>query len=73
MQKCTSLVGAKTALSCAGWQTTPSDVSQYRAENENLQKSGSVFCHGTMFAPKQCLYEKGASGMESPKMHFSSR
>ena len=73
VQKCILLVGAKTALACAGLQTTPSDVSQYRAENGNLKKSGSTFRHGTVFAPKQCLYQKEATGMESPKMHLSSR
>ena len=55
-----------------GMETTPSHVSQYRVENGNLRKPGSTFLHGTMFAPKQCLYQKEATGMESPKMHFSS-
>ena len=31
VQKCILLVGAKTALTCAGRHTTPPDVSQYRA------------------------------------------
>ena len=62
----------KTALTCAGRQTTPSHVSQYRAENGNLQKYRSTFRHGTVFTPKQCLCQKEATGMESPKMHFSS-
>ena len=39
------LVGAKTALTYAELQTTPSPVSQYRAENGNLRKSGSTFHH----------------------------
>ena len=56
-----------------GRHTTPSHVSQYRAENGNLVKSGSTFHHGTVFAPKQCLYQKEVSGMESPKMHSFSR
>ena len=47
-------------------------VSQYSAVNGNLRKSGSTFCHGTVFAPKQCLYQKKATGMESPKMYSSS-
>ena len=37
-QKCTPLVGAKTPLTCAGRQTTPSQGSLYRAENGNLSK-----------------------------------
>ena len=68
VQKCIPLVGAKTTLTSAGLQTTTSQVSQYRDENGNLQKSGSTFRHGTVFAPKQCLYENEATGMESPKM-----
>ena len=73
LQKCMPLVGAKTALTCAGLQTTQSHVSQYRSENGNLKKSGSTFCHGTVFASKQCLYQKEATGIESPNMHLSSR
>ena len=73
IQKCIPLVGAKTALTCAGLQTTPSDETQYRAENENLKKSRSTFRHGTVFAPKQCLNQKKATGVESAKMHSSSR
>ena len=71
VQKCIPLVGTKTALTCAGLQTTPSHLSQYRAENGNLRKFGSTFCHGTVFAPKHCLYQKEAIGMESPKMYSS--
>ena len=73
VQKCIRLVGGKTSLICAGLQTTPSQVGQYRAENGNLRKSGSTFSHGTVFAPKQCLYQTEATGMESPKMHSSCR
>ena len=47
VQKCIPLVGAKTALTITGRQTTPSHVSQYRTENENVRKSGSTFRQGT--------------------------
>ena len=60
-------------LTCAELYTTPSQVSRYRAENGNLQKSGSTFSQGTVFAPKQCLYRKEAMGMESPKMYSASQ
>ena len=70
--KCIALVDGKITLTCAGLQTTPSHVSQYRAENGNLRKSGSTFRHATVFGPKQCLYQNETTGMESPKMHFSS-
>ena len=73
VQKCIPLVGAKTSLTCAGLQTTPSQVSQYRAENRKLRKSGSTIFHGTVLAPKQCLYQKETMGMESPKMYSSCR
>ena len=73
LQKCIPLIGAKISLTCAGLQTTPSHVSQYRAKNGNLWKSGSTFCHGTVLAPKQCLYQKEATGMESPKMYSYRR
>ena len=53
VQKCIPLIGAKLSLTCAGLQTTTSQVSQYRAENGNLLKSGSTFSHGTVFAQKQ--------------------
>ena len=60
-------------LTCAGLETTPFHLSQYRGENRNLLKSGSKFCHVTEFAPKQCLYQKETTAMESPKMYSSRR
>ena len=71
-QKCISLVGAKTALTCAGCQTTPSEGKRYRAENGNLRKLGGTYRHGTVFAPRQYLYEKEATGMERAEMYFPS-
>ena len=73
VQKCIPIVGAKTSLTRAGLLTTPSHVSQQRAKNGNLRKSGSTFSHGIVFAPKQCLYQKKATGMESPKMYSFCR
>ena len=73
VQKCIRLVGAETALTCAGRQTTPSHGSKYMAENVNLRKSGTTFRHGTVFASMQCFYQKEATGMEIPKMHSSCR
>ena len=71
--KCIPLVDAKTSLTCAGRQTTPSQGSQYRSENGNLWKVGWTYCHGTVFAPRQCLYQKKATGMERPEMYSPSR
>ena len=66
VQNCIPFVSAKTVLTCAGQQTTPFHEPQYRAKNGNLRKSGSTFRHVTVFAPKQCLYQKEPLGMESP-------
>ena len=71
--KCIPLIGTKASLTCAGLQTTLSQVSQYRAENGNLRKSGSTISHGTMCAPKQCLSQKETTGIKTPKMYFSRR
>ena len=73
VKKCNPLVGVKTALTCTGRKTIPSHVSQYMTENGNLRKSGSTFRQYTVFAPKQCLYQKEATGMEIPRMRCSSR
>ena len=73
VQKRVPLVGAKTALTCAGRQTTHSHVSQCRAKNGNLRKSVSTFHNGTVFAPKQCFYQNEVTGIESLKIYSSSR
>ena len=51
-QKFIPLVGAISALTCAGLQTTPTHVRQYRAENGILGKSWAAFRHGAVFVPK---------------------
>ena len=38
-----------------------------------MQIFGPTNNHGTAFAPKQRLYEKEATGMESSKMYFPRR
>ena len=72
-QKCISLVGAKSPLTCAGCQTTPSQMSRYRVGNGNLRKLEWTYRHGTVLAPRQYLHQKEATGMESPEMYFRSR
>ena len=69
-QKCVPLVGALTILTCTGLQTTPFHGVQYGADNGNLCIFSSTYRHDTVFAPEQCLYQKG---MESSKMYSSSR
>ena len=40
----------------------------YMDENGNLGKFGAADHNGTVFAPKQCLYQKVALGMKSLKI-----
>ena len=61
----------KTALTCAGLQTTPSHVSQYRAKNGNLWKTPSTICHGALLAPNQCLHHKEATGIRYPSSRMA--
>ena len=68
-----SLVDAKTPLTCAGRQTTPSQMRWYRVDKGNFRKLGRTYCHGTVIAPKEYLYRKEATGMERPEMYFPSR
>ena len=52
-QKCIPLVGAKTILTCASRQITPSRGRQYRAQNRKLRQLGRTYRHCTVFAPRQ--------------------
>ena len=72
-QKCIPLVGAVNSLICADQQTALSHGGQYRAENGNLRKFGWNYRHGTVFAPRHCVYQKKPMGMDSPEMFSTSR
>ena len=72
-QKCIPLLSAKTPLTCAGRQTTPSQGSRYRPENGNWRKKGWTYCHGTVCVPRQYLYQNEATGMEKPEMYFPTK
>ena len=72
-QKCISLVGAITPLTCAGRQNTPSRGRRYTAQNGKLAKLGRTYRHGTVFAPRKYLYQKEATGMDRPEMYSASR
>ena len=48
-------------------------LTEYRAENGNLRNFEAVEDNGTAFAPKQCLYQNVAVGMENPQMQSPSR
>ena len=73
VQNCIALVGADTVLTSAWKQSTPFHGEWYRAQNGNMRNFGPTNPHGTTFAPKQWLYLKEATGMESPKMYCPSR
>ena len=71
--KCIALVGVDAVLITAWLQSTPFHGGWYRAPNGNMQNFGPTNPHGTAFAPKQWLYQKEATGMESSKMYCPSR
>ena len=58
--KCKPQVGAKSAQTCTGRQITRIRVAPYIADNGNLVTIITTYRHGTVFAPKQCLYQKEA-------------
>ena len=68
IQKYIALVRGKAPPTCAGLQSTPFHGWQARAENGNMRNFGPSNPHGTTLAPKQWLYQKEATGMESSKM-----
>ena len=55
-QKCIPLVGAITALNCAGRHNTPSRGRQYRAQNRKFGKLVRNYGHGTVFALRLYSY-----------------
>ena len=73
VQKFISLVGADTVLTTAWKQSTPFHGGLYRTQNRNMRNFGPTNPHGTAFAPKQWLYLKEATGMESSKTYCPSR
>ena len=72
VQKCNASDSGDTVFPSAGPQTTPFHGGQYRAQNGNTQNFGTTNPNGTAFAPKQWLYQKEATGIESSKMYCPS-
>ena len=66
-------VGARNILAVTGNRTTRIHATPYRADNGNFGKFGATYFFGTVFAPKQCLYQKVATGIESLKMYSLCR
>ena len=58
---------------CTGLQTTRFHVAPYMVVNGNFRNFGANFRHSTVFAPKQCLYQKEATEMESLKLGYFGR
>ena len=63
-----NIVGANTVPTSTGPQTSHVLYSPYRAVIGILRKFGRTYRHGTLFAPRQCLYQKEATGMQSTKL-----
>ena len=72
VRKCIALVGADTVLTTAWKQSTPFHGVKYRAQNGNMRNFVPTNSNGIAFAPKQWLYQKEATGMESSKMFYHS-
>ena len=72
-KKCITLVGADTVLTTAWPQNAPFHMGLYMVNNGNMRNFGPTNSHGTALAPKQWLYQKEATGMESLKMYCPSR
>ena len=73
VQKCIVLIGADNVLIPAWLQSILFHVGQYTAKNGNMRNFDPTNAHGTAIAPKQWLYQKEATGMESPKIYCPSR
>ena len=67
-QKYNRLRGVINALGFTGQQITRVHTPPYRADNGNLGNFEAVDPYGTVFAPKQCLYQKVAMGTQNLKM-----
>ena len=67
------LVSANTTPTGACQQTITCLAAPYLASNRNFQNFVPSYRHGTVFAAIQCLYCKEATGVESPKMQFTSQ
>ena len=67
-KKCNPWFRSKSPLRSTGLQIIRFHAASYRADSTNFQEFGATFRHGTMFEPMQCLYQKEAKGMQSPKM-----
>ena len=73
VQKSISRVSGDIGPITAWPQSTPFHWWQYRAQNGNMRNFSPTNPNGTAFAPKQWLYQKEATGIQSSKMYCHSR
>ena len=73
VEKYIALVGEDNVLTNVVPQTTPFHWGQCRAQKGKMQKFEPTNPPCTAYAPKQWLYQKEATGMESSKMYCPSR
>ena len=66
--KSNHLVGAIHIQADTGFPTTRLETRTYRNDNGNFGQFGARYPHGTVFALRQCLHQKEATGMDSVKM-----
>ena len=55
-------------LAVTGLPSLRFQAVSYRADDENLAIFVATYHRGTVYALRQCLYQKEATGMESLKM-----
>ena len=72
-RKCIHLVSAKKPSHLCGPSNYPISGRWYGADKGNLHALGWTYHHGTVFAPRQYLYQKEATGMERLEMYFPSQ
>ena len=66
-KKCNRLLSAINVLAFKALPTTQFHAASNR-DDENLGIFGATNSHGTVFALRQCVYQKEATGMERLKM-----
>ena len=60
-QKYNPCVGAKSPQICTGRENTRFYAAPYMGNNGKLRKFRATYHHGTVFAPKQCEYQRVVS------------
>ena len=63
-----NVISAINPLAVTGLQTIRFHSAPYMADIGNFGKFGTTYSHGTVFAPRQCLYQVEATGVGSLKM-----